>query len=144
VRPLFVEERNGDALAAMRARVDGAEEPDRGGTRSLGNFILGDGFKRHHQDMLFGVVMGEPGLHSDTQLPWRTDRRADPDLVVGAGDDRRRLGTERLERFAELRHRHLGPDAESSQRRSELSPCPARLLFQTEDELQDRVGWFGH
>jgi hypothetical protein len=55
-------------------------------------------------------------------------------------DERRGIGTEGSERFGKLRGGHLGVDAESSQRRSELSTRPARLLLKAEDQLEDRVG----
>ena len=87
--------------------------------------------------------MGEPRLHSDMQEPRRTDRRDDPHCIVGTPDQRRRLGTERQQPFAELRHGHLRVNAESSQRLSELSPRLARLLFKGEDQLQNRLGGFG-
>jgi hypothetical protein len=93
--------------------------------------------------LLIAVVMGEPGLHPDMDKPRRTDRRDHANLVVGALDEGQGLATERPQRFGQLHRRHLGVDAESSQRRSELSSRPARLLFKTEDQLQDRVGGLG-
>jgi len=63
VGPLFVEERDGDAFAALGTCVESAVEPD----RRRGNLILGRTFKRHHQDMLVAVVMGKPCLDPDMQ-----------------------------------------------------------------------------
>jgi hypothetical protein len=74
-------------------------------------------------------------------VPLRTDWRYDAYLVVGAVDERRGLRTQRSQRFGDLRHGHIGVKSESSQRLSDPSSRLARLLFKTEDQLEDRVGW---
>jgi len=64
-------------------------------------------------------------------------------LVVGALDERRGLGTERSQRFGQLRHGHLGVKSKSLKRLSKPPSRPARLPFKAEDKLEDRVGGFG-
>ena len=61
--PLFMEERDGDALAALGARVDRAVEPDRCSGCRLRLLVLRLRFKWDHQDVPVAVVMGEPRLH---------------------------------------------------------------------------------
>ena len=77
VGPLFVEERDGDALAALGARVDSAVEPDRCSGCRLRLITLRRRFESHHQDVLLAVVMGEPRLHPDVEDSRRTDGRDD-------------------------------------------------------------------
>jgi hypothetical protein len=143
VGPLFVEESDGYALAALGARIDSAVEPDRCRGCRICLIRLRLRFEPHHQDMLVAVVMGEPRLHPDTEEFRPTDRRDDAYLVVGAVDERRGFGTQRSQRFGQLRRGHLGLKSKSSKRLSEPSPRLARLLFKTEDQLEDRVGGFG-
>jgi hypothetical protein len=91
VGPLFVEERDGDPLAARGARVDSAVEPDRCSSCRLRLLMLRLRFERHHQNVLIAVVMGEPRLHPDMDEPRRTNRRDDANLIVRALDDGRGL-----------------------------------------------------
>ena len=93
--------------------------------------------------MLIVVVMGKSRLHQDTKHVKWTGRRGDADDVIGALDERRGRSTEPPQCLGQLRRGHLGVKPESSQRRAELSPRVARLLFKTKDQLQDRVGGFG-
>ena len=62
-----MEERDGDALAALGARVDSAVEPDCCSGCRVRLRILRLRFERHHEDVLVAVVMGEPRLHPDME-----------------------------------------------------------------------------
>jgi hypothetical protein len=153
VGPLFVEERDGDALAAPGARVDRAVESDRCSGCRLSLLILRLRFEPHHQDVLVAVVMGEPRLHPDMEESRRTDRRDDPYLVVGVLNERRGLGTERREaqvggglRRLSSSHRHDAQAARSRPKRAVVSVRPllldARLAREPRMPGTSSLCWF--